>query len=189
MNRTIHLTRLLPYAPEVVWSGLTDATKVSKWLMPTDRLPLSPGNVFTFRMAPQRGWDGVTHCEIVTADAPHTLSYTYRGQATGEKALRCAGIDAEAAMQAGKGFFAQLDTLVTFTLVADPSCDGTARTRLSFEQTGYRGLKMSIVSYIMEAGWRKLLDHRLPDVLAEEVAPSKASIVTAWQLGALFQRR
>jgi len=119
-------------------------------------------------MAPQRGWDGLTHCEIVTADAPHTLSYSYRGRATGEKALRCAGIDAEAALQTGKGLFAQLDTGVTFSLAADPSCDGAPRTRLSFEQTGYRGLKMTIVSYIMEAGWRKLLDRRLPSVLGQD---------------------
>jgi len=170
LRRTIRITRLLPYAPELVWSVLTDAVKVSKWLMPTDQLPASPGDVFTFRMAPQRGWDGLTHCEIITADAPHTLAYTYRGQATGEKALRCAGIDAEAALHAGKGFFAQLDTLVTFTLAADPSCDGAPRTRLSFEQTGYRGLKMTIVSYIMEAGWRKLLGRRLPNLLAEDAA-------------------
>ena len=173
MRRTVRITRLLPYPPEIVWSALTDPTKVSKWLMPTDRIPLSPGEVFTFRMAAQRGWDGLTHCEIVTADAPHTLSYSYRGHATGEKALRCAGIDAEAALKAGKGLFAQLDTLVTFALFADPSCDGTARTRLSFEQAGYRGLKMVLVSYVMEAGWRKLLDRRLPGVLAEDAgAPS-----------------
>lgn len=166
MQRTIRISRLLPYAPEAVWNAITDPGKVSRWLMPTEHLPLTPGGVFTFRMAPQRGWDGLTHCEIVTADAPHTLAYTYRGQATGEKALRCAGIDAEAALQAGKGLFAQLDTLLTFCLAPDPNCDGSPRTRLTLEQSGYSGLKMTIVSYIMEIGWRRLLDQRLPGVLA-----------------------
>ena len=165
MNRTIHIERLLPYAPDVVWRALTEPKLVSAWLMPTDGLSPSVGEVFTFRMKPQRGWDGLTHCEILTADAPHTLAYTYRGHATGEKALRCAGIDAEAALQAGKGLFAELDTVLTFTLAEDPLCDGTARTRLRLEQSGYRGLKMGIVSFIMEAGWRKLLDKRLPSVL------------------------
>lgn len=166
MERTIRITRLLPYAPEAVWSALTDGSKISRWLMPTEQFPLTQGAPFTFRMKPQRGWDGITHCEIVAADAPHTLSYTYRGQATGEKALRCAGIDAEAALHAGKGFFAQLDTILTFSLTSDPSCDGVPRTRLTLEHTGYRGLKMTVVSFIMEAGWRRLLDQRLPGVLA-----------------------
>jgi len=133
--------------------------------MPTEQFTLAPGAVFTFRMKPQRGWDGLTHCEVVAADAPHLLSYRYRGHATGEKALRCAGIDAEAALQAGKGLLAQLDTLLTFSLASDPTCDGTPRTRLTLEQRGYRGIKMTIVSFVMEAGWRRLLDQRLPAIL------------------------
>lgn len=72
----------------------------------------------------------------------------------------------EAALQAGHGPFAELDTLLTSTLGADPLCDGIPRTRLTLEQSGYRGIKMMIVSFIMEASWRKLLDRRLPNVLA-----------------------
>jgi hypothetical protein len=53
-----------------------------------------------------------------------------------------------------------------FTLASDPLCDGAPRTRLTLEQSGYRGLKMTLVSFIMEAGWRKLLHKRLPAVLA-----------------------
>ncbi|MHB8929246.1 MAG: hypothetical protein ACYC4T_03800 [Melioribacteraceae bacterium] len=40
---------------------------------------------FTFRMTPQKGWDGITHCEVTAIEPLRHIAYTYRGEATGEK--------------------------------------------------------------------------------------------------------
>lgn len=105
---------------------------------------------FTFSMAPQKGWDGVTHCEVIAVEPLKRLVYTYRGEATGEKALACAGIHSDAGDKITKGIFTKLDTVLRFTL--EPTCGGTI---LSLEHAGYKGLKLVIISYIMQMGWKK----------------------------------
>jgi uncharacterized protein YndB with AHSA1/START domain len=118
------------------------------------------GHSFTFRMAPQKGWDGITHCEITAIEPQKHLAYTYRGEATGEKALACAGIHSATGDQLTKGIFAQLDTVLRFTL--EPTCGGTI---LSLEHAGYKGLKLVLISLIMQVGWKKQLKKKLPKVL------------------------
>ena len=85
---------------------------------------------------------------------------TYQGFASGEKTLACAGIHSEIADSAAKGIFAELDTVLEFTL--EPTCGGTI---LNMEQSGYKGLKMVIVSLVMGMGWKKQLFKKLPVVL------------------------
>ncbi len=70
-----------------------------------------------------------------------------RGEATGEKALACAGIHSDTAGKVTKGIFAQLDTVLSFSL--EPTCGGTI---LYLEHSGYKGLKLVIVSLIMGMG-------------------------------------
>jgi len=161
MERTIHLKTVYPYTPEKVWAALTDRKLLGNWFMENDIAPV-PGHYFTFRMKPQKGWDGITHCEVLSAEPPKHISYTYRGEATGEKALACAGIHSDAADKMTKGIFARLDTVLSFTL--EPTCGGTI---LRMEQSGYRGLKLVIISYIMQMGWKKQLRKRLPKVLEQ----------------------
>ena len=36
------------------------------------------GHYFTFRTKLQKGWDGITHYEIISVDPQTSLSYTYR---------------------------------------------------------------------------------------------------------------
>ena len=57
MKRSIHLKTFLPYPTEVVWEALTDPKLLGQWLMQNDIEP-KPHHQFTFRMAPQKGWDG-----------------------------------------------------------------------------------------------------------------------------------
>ena len=160
MQRTIHLKTFLPYPVETVWQALTDAKLLGEWFMKNDIAP-ELHNQFTFRMAPQKGWDGITHCEIIDIKAPEYISYTYKGEATGEKALACAGIHYDKADKVGKGIFAKLDTVLTFKL--EPTCGGTL---LTMEHSGYKGFKLVLISYIMQMGWKKQLNKKLPKILS-----------------------
>jgi len=161
MKRTIRLKTFLPYSIEAVWKALTDAQLLGGWFMENDLEPLI-GKEFTFRMKPQKGWDGITHCRITALEPEKHIAYTYRGEAGGEKALACAGIHSEQADKALKGIFTKLDTLVEFTL--EPTCGGTL---LYLRQSGYKGLKLVIISLIMEMGWKKQLRKKLPALLEQ----------------------
>ena len=123
-------------------------------------------------MAPQKGWDGITYCRVIEIEPLRKLVYTYQGSATGEKALACAGINSEMADSVGKGIFTELDTVLSFTLTLT-----TEGTRLTMEHSGYKGLKLVIVSYIMGMGWKKQLHKKLPIVL-EQIAKEAASKLT-----------
>jgi uncharacterized protein YndB with AHSA1/START domain len=132
MTRTIKLKTFLPYSPEKVWLALTDSRLLGSWFMQNDILP-EPGHHFTFRMKPQKGWDGITYCEITAAEPQRHIDYTYREEATGEKALACAGIHSDAADKISKNIFTRLDTVLSFTL--EPTCGGTL---LHLEHAGYK---------------------------------------------------
>lgn len=159
MTRNIILKTVLPFPVAQVWTALTDASLLGQWFMQNDLLAVA-GHEFTFRMAPQKGWDGITHCTIITVVPERQLIYTYSGEATGEKALACAGIHSDKADQLTKGIFARLDTVLEFTL--EPTCGGTI---LRMKHSGYKGLKMVLISYIMQIGWKKKLKYKLPEVL------------------------
>ena len=159
MTRAIRLKKFLPYTPEKVWMALTEPGLLGSWFMKNDIEP-KLNYEFTFRMAPQKGWNGITHCKIISIEPQKHIAYTYRGEATGEKALACAGIHSEAADKMTKGIFAKLDTVLNFTL--EPTCGGTI---LSLEHSGYKGIKLVIISLIMQMGWRKQLSKKLPKVL------------------------
>jgi len=159
MTRTIKLKIVLPYSHDKIWLALTDPKTLGSWFMENNIVP-EQGHYFTFKMKPQKGWNGITHCEITAVEPQKHLAYTYRGEATGEKALACAGIHSETAGKLTKGIFAKLDTVLSFTL--EPTCNGTI---LSMEHSGYKGLKLFLISMIMQMGWKKQLRNKLPKVL------------------------
>jgi uncharacterized protein YndB with AHSA1/START domain len=165
VQRSIKIQRLLPHPVSRVWQSLTDSRILGAWLMENDFAPVI-GHTFTFRMKPQRGWDGITYCEVLELDPLSRVAYSYRGRASGEKTLSCAGIESERAKAAVKGVFADLDTVLRFILVPEIACDGTEKTRLTLEHEGFKGLKLVLVSFVMGSGWKKILDHRLPATLA-----------------------
>ena len=149
----------MPYPQEKVWQALTEPEWLGSWFMENDIEP-TQGHYFTFRMKPQKGWDGITHCEVISVEPQKSIAFTYRGEATGEKALACAGVHSDTADKLTKGIFAKLDTVLSFRL--EPTCGGTI---LSMEHSGYKGLKLVIISFIMQMGWKKQLRKRLPKVL------------------------
>lgn len=106
---------------------------------------------FTFRKPPQKGWNGITYCKVIDLEPLQKISYTYRGAASGEKALACAGVHSELADSTLKGIFTELDTVLSFTLT--PYKGGT---KLFLEHSGFKGFKLIIVSFIMAWGWKKL---------------------------------
>ena len=161
MTRTIKLKTVLPYSQETVWKALTDAKLLGSWFMENNIEPVQ-GHYFTFRMKPQKGWDGITHCEVIAVESPKHIAYTYRGEATGEKALACAGVHSDTADKLTKGIFTKLDTMLRFSL--EPTCDGTI---LRLEHSGYKGFKLVIISLIMQMGWKKQLNKKLPKVLSQ----------------------
>jgi uncharacterized protein YndB with AHSA1/START domain len=142
MKRDLKLERVYPQAPDRVWRALTDRRALSQWLMETDFEPRL-GHRFTFRAKPQPGWDGVTYCEVTELDPPHRVAYTWRGGS-------------------GQGRPPTLDTVVRFTLTPEGS-----GTRLTLEHTGFVGFKAIFVSFMMKAGWTKMLRSKLGAVIEE----------------------
>jgi uncharacterized protein YndB with AHSA1/START domain len=142
MKRDLKLERVYPQAPERVWRALTDRRALSQWLMETDFEPRL-GHRFTFRAKPQAGWDGVTYCEVTELDPPHRVAFTWRGGS-------------------GQDRPPTLDTVVRFTLTPEGS-----GTRLTLEHMGFRGFKAIFVSFMMKAGWTKMLRGKLGVVIAQ----------------------
>jgi uncharacterized protein YndB with AHSA1/START domain len=161
MQRTIIIKRQLPYPPEDVWKVIADGQILGKWFMPNDFEPIV-GREFTFRKPPQKGWDGITWCQLIDYQPLKTVAYTYRGEATGEKTLACAGVKSDTADKAAKGIFTQLDTVLRFSV--ESSAEGTL---LTLEHSGFKGLKLVIVSLVMGMGWKKIMDTRLLEVLGQ----------------------
>jgi uncharacterized protein YndB with AHSA1/START domain len=160
LKRTIKIERTFSQPRERVWKALTDRELLGRWFMENDFEP-EVGRAFTFRMKPQRGWDGVTHCEVIDLQPQQTIAYTYRGKATGEKAIACAGVRSDTVKSAGKGFMTELDTVLRFTLTEEGG-----ETRLRMEQSGWSGLQLVLVSFIMEMGWKRSVLPRLEKLLA-----------------------
>ena len=161
MKRTIRINTRLSYPVVQVWRAITDSRMLGKWFMPND-FEAELDRPFTFRKPPQKGWDGITYCQVTELDPLHKVAYTYRGSASGEKTLACAGVQSELADSVAKGIFTELDTVLKFTL--SPEGNGTL---LTLEHSGYKGFKLVIVSLVMEMGWKKLLKKKLPLVLEE----------------------
>jgi uncharacterized protein YndB with AHSA1/START domain len=129
-----------PHPIERVWRALTDTTALGRWLMPNDFVP-EVGHEFTFRTAPEQGWNGVVHCRVVELDPPHRLVYTWRG---------------------GDG---RLDTVVKFTLTY-----AAGGTRLRLEHSGFAsgGPEGLTIRDILASGWNSnLLRGKLPALLDE----------------------
>jgi uncharacterized protein YndB with AHSA1/START domain len=82
--KSIVVERTMPHPPEKVWRALTEAGLVSEWLMKTDLEPVV-GHRFNFRSEPVNGWNGVTDCEVLVAEPPARLVYSWN--AHGEQAV------------------------------------------------------------------------------------------------------
>lgn len=136
MSETIHVEYDLPHPPEKVWRALTDAQLVSSWLMVNDLKPIV-GHKFTFRAQPMPGWDGLVQCEVLAADAPKLLKYSWRGGNVENR----------------------LDTIVTWTLTPTPK-----GTKLTLDHSGFLPKDANAFN-AMGQGWRGRVGERMSAAL------------------------
>jgi uncharacterized protein YndB with AHSA1/START domain len=128
--RSIRKEVTYPHPPHRVWRALTDPAILATWLMESDIAP-RVGHRFRFRTKPRSGFDGIVHCEVLEADPPHRLVYTWGGGPTKER-----------------------PTVVTWTLA--PTDDGRG-TRLVLEHSGFHGVAGFLLRSMLGRGWGRKL--------------------------------
>jgi uncharacterized protein YndB with AHSA1/START domain len=127
---------IYPEPVEKVWRALTDPQAIEQWLMQNNFQP-RVGHRFQFRVeSGPGGWPGIVDGEILEADPPRRLVYSWCGRSG-------------------------LDTVVAWTLEA---VDEGTRVRL--EHTGFRGLRGWMIKRELAKGWgSKILTHSIPMLL------------------------
>jgi uncharacterized protein YndB with AHSA1/START domain len=73
---TIRKQRFYPHAPEDVWAAISDAHALAEWLEPNDHLAVV-GHKFQFRCDPGMCGSGITECEVLQADPPRRLVWSW----------------------------------------------------------------------------------------------------------------
>lgn len=68
--------REMPAAPEKVWRALTEGPLLKEWLMDNDFQP-AVGRQCQFRTKPVAHWNGIIDSEVLSAEPPRRLSYTW----------------------------------------------------------------------------------------------------------------
>jgi len=124
----------LAHPPEKVWRALTDPALLAEWLLPVVGFKIEPGAAFTFSASPQPGWDGIVNCRLREVDVCRRISWTW--------------------------VVGDIDTVVTFSLTP---LDGSAHTRLSIVQTGFKPDQRQAFGGA-RYGWR-MMSEKLVDLL------------------------
>ncbi|GHN00975.1 hypothetical protein WSM22_24640 [Cytophagales bacterium WSM2-2] len=128
MKKNIRKEKFYPLRPEDVWEALTDPKEISAWLMPTTEFVATVGVKFMLQAKPMGKWDGKIYGEILIADKPRVLSYTWKGDQM------------------------KSNTILTWTLV--PQDSGTL---LKLEHTGFEGFSDVVLGLFHAMGWGKFL--------------------------------
>lgn len=131
----ILVEEVLPHAPKVVWSVLTDGDRVGLWLMQPTGFKAEVGTRFTFQTKPAGAWDGTIRCEVLEVVENERLSYAWRGGDDGNV-----------------GYGSLLDTIVTFTLT--PVAGGT---KLRLVHAGFELPRNESAITTMGEGWKKVV--------------------------------
>ncbi|GIE78894.1 hypothetical protein Aph02nite_48440 [Actinoplanes philippinensis] len=130
-----------PRPRPVVWQALTDPALVPLWTStgqggrPEGFEPVA-GTRFRFVGKPVPGWDGIVRCEVLTADRPALLRFTWRNKET--------------------------DTPSLVTCRLDETATGT---RLTYQHTGFRGIEGFVMSRLLARVRRTMLSKGLPTLL------------------------
>jgi uncharacterized protein YndB with AHSA1/START domain len=73
---TIRKERFYPHSPEDVWAAISDPHALAEWLEPNNHKPVV-GHKFQFRCDPHVCGPGLTECEVLEADAPRRLVWSW----------------------------------------------------------------------------------------------------------------
>jgi uncharacterized protein YndB with AHSA1/START domain len=73
---TIRKERFYPHPPEDVWAAISDPHALAEWLEPNNHQPVV-GHKFQFRCDPHFCGPGLTECEVLEADAPRRLVWSW----------------------------------------------------------------------------------------------------------------
>lgn len=137
----IHITQDYPHSPEKVWRAVTDPAIVPRWTStgrggtPEGFAP-EVGCQFRFVGKPVPGWDGIVNCQVLEAEPPALLRYSWSDN--GGKA-----------------------TEVTYRIEAH-----NGGTRFSYDHIGFTGAEGLLMSkIILGPVRRKMLAKGLPAVL------------------------
>jgi uncharacterized protein YndB with AHSA1/START domain len=127
MSRSLRFEVFYPFGRELVWRAISDPEWMQDWLQKGTKTDFEPvlGKHFTFRSAPQPGWDGVTYCEVVELEPTRRLAYTWKGKKD------------------------EKPTLVVWTLESRSS-----GTHLVLEHRDFEGIRGFFESLLLGLGWR-----------------------------------
>ena len=129
-TKSIVVEREMPHPPEKIWRALTTSALIADWLMANDFAP-DIGRRFQFRATPVPGWSGVTNCEVIEADPPRRLVYSWGDGSESDSGLK---------------------TIVTWTLTSTGTGTHVRMEQSGFrpeDEGGYRG---------MSGGWPRILE-------------------------------
>ena len=167
MRRNLRIERDYPHPPSLVWRALTEPALLEAWLMKND-FRAERGHRFTMKTDPAPGFDGIVRCEVLDIDPPRSMRWSWRG--------------------------GQLDTEVRFVL--EPRIVFAREgTHLILEHQGFQGMPAVLVSFIMQAGWRKMWRTKIPALLdrlasGDAIEPPRAAMKhdrgAWWWLARLF---
>ncbi|QDT43621.1 hypothetical protein Pan241w_37230 [Gimesia alba] len=137
---TIRKERYYPHPPEDVWAAITDPHALAEWLEPNNHQPVV-GHKFEFRCDPGLCGSGITECEVLEADAPKRLVWSWAHVPKEESHPRPAPM------------------IITWTLT--PQDEGTL---LILEHTGAENVDW-LTRNMMRIGWGYMLKKMVPRVL------------------------
>jgi uncharacterized protein YndB with AHSA1/START domain len=137
------IVREYPYPIDEVWQVLTGPAYVARWTTTgqggrPEGFAAVAGTRFRFVGKPVMGWAGTVYCEVIDADAPRSLHYTWRG-------------DEDA------------DDVTDVRYLLEPTATGT---RFTWTHTGFTGAGGFAMSTLLGSVRRKMLTEGLPLVLA-----------------------
>jgi uncharacterized protein YndB with AHSA1/START domain len=136
----IRKERFYPHPPEDVWTAITDPHALAEWMEPNNHQAVV-GHKFQFVCDPGICGAGVTECEVLEADAPRKLvwSWVHRPKKPGQTPSE--------------------PMTITWTLL--PEGEGT---RLILEHSGAENIGW-LTRNLMRIGWGYMMKRLIPRVL------------------------